>query len=243
MRLAFDLDGVLADLEGALRREATRLFGTAPVPRASTPAPPASGELLAEEGTGPVESALAALSLTPRQNRTLWREIKQTPNFWETLSELEPGAVRRLGRLVRQRRWELLFITSRPDAIGESVQVQSQRWLEAQGFVLPSVFVLNGSRGKLAHALQLDLVVDDRPENCLDVVLESKARAILVRRGDAVEAPANARRLGIAEVPGVGAVLDILEKADEADGTGGTLMERVKRLLGLKTTPDAQPTG
>ena len=40
---------------------------------------------------------------------------------------------------------------------------------------MPSVFVMNGSRGKLAAALHLDAVIDDRSENCLDVVVDSKA--------------------------------------------------------------------
>ena len=59
------------------------------------------------------------------------------------------------------------------------MQRQSQRWLQRMGFPLPSVYVVHGSRGQIAKALQIDVVVDDRPENCLDVVLESQAGAIL----------------------------------------------------------------
>src|SRR6476661_5484879 len=76
----------------------------------------------------------------------------------------------------------------------------SQRWLESKGFSLPSVFVVQGSRGRIADALGLDIVVDDRPENCLDVVVDSKARAILVWREDESLLPAAARRLGIGVV-------------------------------------------
>jgi hypothetical protein len=198
----------------------------------------AEGEGDADDGAGTPTS----LSLTSRQARTLWKEVQSIRNFWETLDEIESGSIRRLADLVRARRWELLFITSRPDAIGDSVQLQSQRWLEARGFALPSVFVVRGSRGRIATALHLDLVVDDRPENCLDVVIESKARAILVWRGEAGTVPASARRLGIGGVETVGAVLDILERADAPDEDAGGIMNRLKRLLGLKPAAETETT-
>jgi hypothetical protein len=241
VRLAFDLDGVLADLDGALSREAQRLFGVEPGVRT-----PLEGPAVEEESEREAETDIdvppPVLSLTSRQTRTLWNEVRSIKNFWETLDEIEAGSIRRLAALVKARRWELLFITSRPDAIGDSVQLQSQRWLEARGFALPSVFVVHGSRGRIATALHLDLVVDDRPENCLDVVLESKARAILVWRGEAGAVPASARRLGIGGVQSVSAVLDVLERADAPEEGGGGMMERVKRLLGLKSAAETETT-
>ena len=104
----------------------------------------------------------------------------RTKNFWTTLDETEPGVVARIADLAADLRWDVLFITTRPTATGATTQVQSQQWLSAHGFAHPSVFVVKGSRGKVAAALDLDAVVDDRPENCLDVATESSARAILV---------------------------------------------------------------
>ncbi len=52
------------------------------------------------------------------------------------------------------------------------------------GFHHPSCFVVQRSRGKIADALQLDAVVDDGPENCLDVAVESTAKVILVWHGN-----------------------------------------------------------
>jgi len=69
---------------------------------------------------------------------------------------------------------------------GRTLQRQSQRWLEKLGFPLPSVFTVRGSRGRVAQALDLDVVIDDRPDNCLDVALESSAAAILLWRGSKV---------------------------------------------------------
>ena len=112
--------------------------------------------------------------------------------------------------------------------------MQTQRWLESKGFTLPSVFVVQGSRGRIAAALGLDFVVDDRPENCLDVVADSKARAILVWRPRASQPPAAAQRLGIGVVKSVADCLDILTQVDAAARNDPGVMSRVMRLLGLR---------
>jgi hypothetical protein len=130
----------------------------------------------------------------------------------------------------------VLFLTKRPECAGATAQVQTQRWLEANGFLLPSVFVVQGSRGRIADALALDFVIDDRHENCLDVVVDSKARAVLVWRDDRRQLPAAARRLGIGVVSSVAECLDILEQADTAPGSKPGVMDRVMRLLGLRET-------
>ena len=112
--------------------------------------------------------------------------------------------------------------------------MQSQRWLESKGFVLPSVYVVQGSRGRIAAALGLDIVVDDRPENCLDVVVDSKARAILVWRDDQKALPVAARRLGIGVVKSVGECLDILTELDAPSPQEPGVLARVRRMLGLQ---------
>jgi len=102
------------------------------------------------------------------------------------------------------------------------------------GFPLPSVYVVPGSRGRLASALELDVVVDDRPDNCLDVVLESSAGAVLIWRGPEEKVPVSARRLGIAVSPTVGGCLETLIDA-EASRTPGSFLDRLRKLFGLKT--------
>jgi hypothetical protein len=93
---------------------------------------------------------------------------------------------------------------------------------------------VHGSRGRIADALAIDVVVDDRPDNCLDIVLESKAGALLVWRGAQEKVPISAKRLGIAVVPTVAAVIDALVEAERAsDDTG--MLDRLRRLFGLKT--------
>ena len=253
LRIAFDLDGVLANMESELARQAERVFGEAmtrklqeraadtpldvPTPKSQPPVTMAQVEAKAAEAAeaGPDNApALMTLNMTARQQRKLWHHVESIENFWETLEELEPGVVARLAALALDRRWEIIFLTKRPESAGATSQVQSQRWLESKGFPLPSVYVVQGSRGRIAAALGLDIVVDDRPENCLDVVVDSRARAILVWREGEKQLPAAARRLGIGVVHSVGECLDILTQIDQAGREDGGVMTKVMRLLGLK---------
>ena len=89
---------------------------------------------------------------------------------------------------------------------------------------MPSVFVVHGSRGRVAGRARLDVVVDDRPENCLDVVLESKAGAILVWRGSESSVPTSARRMGIGVVATVEAALAALVEAERSGSEGAGLI-------------------
>jgi hypothetical protein len=206
IRIGFDLDGVLADMDAAIAVIMERLSGTgsAPLPPEEIDTAPDTVETEAEQ-----EPAIDAV-MPPSRHRDVWREIRGTENFWETLGETEAGAVARLAALADERNWEIVFLTQRPPTSGVTVQRQSQRWLAARGFTYPSVCVVNGSRGKVAAALGLDLLVDDRPENCLDVVSDSKAKAVLIWRGDEQHAVPNARRLGIEVVGSIGECLDNL---------------------------------
>lgn len=184
----------------------------------------------AADSAPPVEQ----LNMTSRQRRRLWQHVESIENFWEGLAELEPGVIQQLAGLAIARRWEIIFLTKRPETVGATAQLQSQRWLESKGFRLPSVFVVQGSRGRIAASLGLDIVVDDRPENCLDVVVDSKARAILVWRADQSQLPAAAQRLGIGVVTSVASCLEILTQIDSPPRENPGVMSRVMRLLGLK---------
>ena len=240
LRIAFDLDGVLADMDTELVRHAEALFGE-PMTRkleerateVEEPAKPAEPKPDADADDVPVS---ARLHMTPRQTRRLWKHVQSIEGFWEGLNEIEPGAVARLAAVATDRRWEVIFLTKRPNTAGATAQVQSQRWLESNGFTYPSVYVVQGSRGLIAAALHLDIVVDDRPENCLDVVVDSKARAILVWRDDEKNLPVVARRLGIGAVKTVAECLDILTQVDAPESDQPGIIARVKRLLGLSET-------
>ena len=132
-----------------------------------------------------------------------------------------------------RHRWEVFFVTQRPRTEGDTVQRQTQRWLVAHGFDLPSVLVLDGSRGAAAGALRLHYHVDDSPQHCVDVMSESRARPILVVSGSDEHVVARARKLGIGTAPSIGACLDILEEATRARQEPG-LLTRIAAAVGWK---------
>src|SRR5436309_7013716 len=86
MRVAFDVDGVVADLRSVLVREAEVLFG-----RALSIAPDVDED-------HPLEG------LNHRERQRLWRRIATIENFWETLRETEEGAVARIAAVASTRR-------------------------------------------------------------------------------------------------------------------------------------------
>lgn len=250
LRIAFDLDGVLADMEGELTHHAELLFGDAMTRRVlegGSHAQDAGAEVSPAEKQVDNDTVppTVTLKITRRQQRRLWRHVGTIENFWETLDELEPGAIARLAAIVIERRWEIIFLTKRPESAGATAQMQTQRWLESKGFTLPSVYVVQGSRGRIAAALGLDVVIDDRPENCLDVILDSNARAILVWRSDETQLPAATKRLGIGVVASIDECLDILRQVDSTPAGKPSAMNRVMQRLGLTepATPEIHGDG
>jgi hypothetical protein len=187
-RVGFDVDGVLADLVLALSRHAAALFGEV--------------------------AASPEVRLTARRRQRLWNRVRAVEDFWETLEEIEAGGVARLAAVARERQWETIFLTTRPETAGNPAQTQTQRWLAARGIAYPSVFVVRGSRGAIASALALDAMVDDRAQNCVDVVSESSARALLLWRptADVPDIALNRPRIDV--VKSLDESLDLLTEID-----------------------------
>jgi hypothetical protein len=233
LRIAFDLDGTLADFETAYRRYAERFHGTdGAVGTAVEPeAREAEERKLAAHGVPP--PAPQSPQLRRRRMDDVWEAIESTPNFWTSLRPIEPGVIVRIRELAERHRWEVFFITQRPATQGETVQRQTQRWLIQQGFDMPSVIVLSGARGKLAAALHLDYLVDDSAKNGVDVISDSKARVLLVVRDAEGTTEASARRLGLGVVRSISDALEILEHATEAT-TQPTMLARLARIVGWR---------
>jgi hypothetical protein len=239
LRIACDLDGTIADMDSALLREAERLFG----PEVNLHAVPGGRLESAEDVEGqmgvdpslpptPAIPSPPGRPLTPKEIRRLWHHVAGVENFWMSLGEIEPGAVARLAALATQHRWEVMFLTQRPSSAGETTQIQSQRWLKAHGFDLPSVMVMRGSRGRVASALSLDVVIDDRPENCLDVIADSKAKPFLIWRLGASRMPAGIVGLAVESVPSMAEAFERLEALTAERARGDGLFGRLRRALG-----------
>ena len=228
VRIGFDMDGVLADFATAFRDVETRLFGGTPTVAAEAPEVEAQQEE-AQQARG------ASAGQSPREMRrrrdAVWNAIHRTPDFWTTLPPLDPGAVRRIHGLMIRHRWEVFFITQRPATEGQTVQRQTQRWLVGQGFDLPSVLVISGSRGAAAAAIRLNFHVDDSPQNCLDVVSESRARPLMIVPEPDAVTEASAKRLKIGVVRSIGEALDALEERASGVQQPG-LLNRLSKIVG-----------
>jgi len=224
LRVGFDMDGVLADFASAFRDIECDLFGadtTDPTPNA----PEEEKEQTPDRPTNPAVSQQAS----DRRRRAVWDRIHATPDFWTTLKPTDPVAVRRLHAQMLQCGWEVVFITQRPSTAGETVQRQTQRWLVQQGFDMPSVVVIAGSRGAAINALRLTHHVDDSPQNCVDVKTDSTAMPILIVRDSNDTTARQARKLGMSVAASIGECLDLLVHASGASGPSSV----VRRLAAL----------
>src|SRR5688572_18876497 len=138
VRIGFDMDGVLADFAAAYHDVEVQLFGPNSHSRAGDPEKAASADT--KEGEAPTDYG------SRRHQDTVWHAIRATSNFWTRLQPTEAGAVKRIHEMMLRHRWEVVFITQRPATDGDTVQRQTQKWLVEQGFDLPSVMVIEGSR-------------------------------------------------------------------------------------------------
>src|SRR6187397_523199 len=118
MRIACDLDGVLADLHTPFVQTAMKLFPDLDLsavgaddevtpaalddPAGSTPDDERDG------GSDDAPPRLPNVVLTRRQHAAVWHELSRRLDFWEGLSELEPGVIARLAGMAEARRWDIL---------------------------------------------------------------------------------------------------------------------------------------
>jgi hypothetical protein len=230
IRVGFDMDGVLADFSSAFRDVEKRVLGAASALPAEAPEVEARQE---EDAAGQAAASGASPHDSRRRRDAVWKVIHETPDFWMTLKPHDPLAVRRIHDMMLRRGLEVFFITQRPVTLGHTVQRQTQLWLRQQGFDLPSVLVISGSRGAAAGALRLDYHVDDSPQNCLDVVSDSRARPILIVPEPDAVAENSAKRLRIGVARSIGEALDILEHTLNSRGTNG-LLGKLARMVGRK---------
>jgi hypothetical protein len=191
LRIGFDIDGVVADFRTAFLDAAAKLLGRGAIHRPTAPMPDFN-------------------AVSASDAKRVWRVITETPNWWLGLAPYEPAQIARLYQLARRFRWEVSFLTSRIPTTGDSVQFQSQAWLESHGFYMPAVVTVPGSRGEIANALRLDVVVDDQLLNCLEVVGASQTKAMLLLQVGDAELEKQATERGIGTVHRLEEVIEVL---------------------------------
>lgn len=217
LRLGIDLDGVVADFRSAFRALAERELDISP------------DDIEAE--------------LSKAQVDRLWKSVAAATNWWIDVPAYEPDEIRRLYAAARRGRWEVFFMTSRPGSAGDSVQLQTQVWLERFGFYLPSVLTApTGSRGELTRSLRLDLALDDRVVNCMEIISASNSKALLVARGESelrVREAAEARGIGV--VTSFSQALDAIERLEHLLTTRRGRLVRLSDWFQLKKDQPGLP--
>jgi hypothetical protein len=195
LRIGVDIDGVLADFRSSFRAAAVRV--------------------LRRDVGSTNDSPQSAGALSPADVRRVWDYIGKTRNWWMEVEPYEPAQIARLYSLMRARGWEVFFLTKRPPSAGDSVQFQTQWWIERFGFYLPAVLTVLGSRGDIANGLRLDLVLDDQLINCVEVVSATSTKALLVQRTADNTLRSQAINRGIGVVSTLAEAITMIERLHE----------------------------
>ena len=193
IRVGFDVDGVLANFNKTFRETAAQIEGTT-----------------GQDPSSPTPRGLGAAAM-----KRVWDHISRTPQWWLQLEAYEPEQIERIYRTSRERRWEVYFMTTRPASAGETTQFQTQWWLESHRFPMPAVLTVPGSRGDAANALKLDITVDDRLTNCVDIIAASRSKAVLVLRREDQTVRDQELARGIGVVTTLAAAIDAVEQFEE----------------------------
>jgi hypothetical protein len=191
LRIGIDIDGVLADFRTAFHDAAMRCL---------------------RHDVDDAQDLEAVTPLSAADVRRVWDYIAEAPNWWMEVPAYEPDQIARLYSLTRAAGWEVFFMTKRPPSAGDSVQFQTQWWIERFGFYLPAVMTVPGSRGDIANGLRLDLILDDQLINCVEVISTAPTKAVLVLRSNDAAARQQASNRGIGVVSTLSEALTVIER-------------------------------
>ena len=149
VKIAIDVDGVVADFDRRMWDLAKSRFGTQ-MPARFKP---------------PTDWNWKSWKLTEVQVSELWEEVRGIKDFWLQLKPLPFTIDLRL-----PQKWaEFVFITSRVPSGGAPVGEQTAEWLYRNfGLRWPHVIVAS-NKGEVCRALHVDVFIDDKPSNCTDV--------------------------------------------------------------------------
>lgn len=99
------------------------------------------------------------------QDKEIWNQILNTPNFWMTL-ETYPNT---RDLIEAQNKYRLYFITNRPQTEGMRVEDQCANWIRRHYFIPNPTVIVASEKGGICAALKLDAYLDDNVPNVLDV--------------------------------------------------------------------------
>lgn len=144
--IGLDVDGVLADFGSAFRKLSREMFG--------------------RPDKGFIQTSWGGLGVSPEEIDAVWKRIKRSKNWWLSLGKM-PGTESLKEMWFDYR---IYFITSRVPTAGLPLEVQTAKWIENNYAIPYPTVITEHSKGPIASALGITIFLDDKPENCLDVM-------------------------------------------------------------------------
>jgi hypothetical protein len=173
MRIGIDIDGCLAEFNGAFLKLLEKLHGK---------------DLKIPDGDWPTmwdwphSPELAEQGLTRKTISKAWDEVcKPGSTFWLNLAPMpEVYQVGLKLALLEAGGHDIYFITTRP---GHKAKQQSADWLQRYMPIDPTVLV-SSEKGLCASGLELTHFIDDKPDNLRDVLRArgTKCKCYLLKR-------------------------------------------------------------
>lgn len=161
--ILFDMDGVLANFITAFTTLGNKLFGTPIVDNQEHP------------------SWDFRDSLTSEQQSEIWGVLRNTANWWASLSSLVSAEV--FERIEDLTYWyEVYFVTHRMHDVYFPAGEQTIRWLHDYGILHPRVIV-SPNKGEIAKAVGADYSIEDNWENaCAIHWMVKRCKSFLIER-------------------------------------------------------------
>ena len=156
MRVAIDIDGVIADFTWGFTGVAVELGILGRRRHCS------------EQDTWRFEAGRGPFPAGP-----VWEEFKRRWNWWMTMEPFPDieATIPFLNQTIAEH--DVFFITSRVPTRGLPPDAQTRYWLEGLGVNMPHaglVVVPTGQKGLVCKGLRIDVAIDDCPDNLFDLV-------------------------------------------------------------------------
>ena len=145
MKYMVDLDGVLAEFNRSFAAQ----LGVPTIPL--------------DDKSWPTKWDWPEDYASPEQLAEVWNTVRASKHFWEDLPAFPwTGEALELLHAEALDGEEVYFVTSRE---GGDIKRQTERWLSKYGFPEATVLVsTQGDKAGIAHDLDADVMIDDRPE-------------------------------------------------------------------------------
>lgn len=163
-RIAIDIDGVLANFNLAFSKKALDIG--------------VNTKIIQTEEVEVWDWPTQQLDWTEKEYTDTWEALKNSYNWWMTLEPIISvghnfeDEVDFINDAILDN--DIYFITHRCNTLGFNATMQSHLWLESVGIQAHNATVIaSGTKGPLAAALGIDVVIDDKLDNLWDFKLNN----------------------------------------------------------------------